>query len=220
LHKNLLIEAQQSGEREVRLLRPGGGKGAALADASGYDLAAAWHLHPLNPGFLASAACGAAFALWYVASLLSELARAADRVEAGLERNPTWTERSVAAAGANAAARGFPMLIGAPILATLAAMAVFGAAGSCGFTLGVLAVGAPLSLAMMRSGQAWASFLRSVKNGAHGGEGSVAHQFAVLGDRLGVPLAEFVAPTVLRMVLMTALIGVALSGLAIRHAAF
>jgi K(+)-stimulated pyrophosphate-energized sodium pump len=220
MRKSLVIEAQPGEERRIWLQRPEGGKNVALADASPYDLGAAWQLHPLSPGFLASAGCGGVFALWSIASLLVGLARAADRVEAGLRRNPDWTERDLAAAGANAAARGLPLQIGIPLLAQLAALALFGVAGSCGFTLGVLVVGAPLSLAMTRASQAWATFRRSVESGAHGGVGSAVHHLAVLGDRLGVSLAELVTPATIRMLHWTAMIGVVFAGAALRYGLF
>jgi len=64
-----------------------------------------------------------------------------------------------------------------------------------GLLLGLMAVGAPLSLCLCSSGAAWDNVKRYIESGRHGGSGSEAHTAALTGDATGAVLRDAAAPT-------------------------
>jgi len=63
-----------------------------------------------------------------------------------------------------------------------------------GFLVGALVTGLLLAVSMVNAGGAWSNAKKLVEVGAYGGEGSDAHEAAVIGDTIGDPFKDSAGP--------------------------
>jgi len=99
------------------------------------------------------------------------------------------------------------------ILSPIAVGFLLGKEALGGFLVGSIVTGFPLAITMANSGGAWDNAKKYIEAGNFGGEGSLAHKAAVIGDTVGDPFKDAAGPSLNILIKLVSIIALIIAPL-------